>query len=378
MMLYEEGETLEGVLSSLRPIADRFILGVDRASTDATARIARDHADDYFEFDFHNHFSEVRNEVLRRCKTTWFFQVDGHEFLSAESLPCIEETKRLSRDRAAMIDLGLYIWDEWEPILLYYVPRLFRADYNIFYTRAIHNTLTCQQGHDHFLALPKLTDPGIILDHKQPEARHEKRAAQRRRISIPGIVKQAAEKDDAYDWYNLGIMQTYQEDVTSAIQSFEKTLELCERNDARYQTKLHLGGLYKHIGDRVRAKEVLSSAMINDPSRCEHFVELGALYEEEGRDDEALVFYGLATHYSIPTSQMTLHIPYYTHFPLTRMMKIYGRKGNLKNAIEVGEKLRTCKYFRHQGPLESYLEQFHKRLQVTTPPDKSGGFSGHA
>ena len=144
MMLYEEGETLEVVLESLAPIADRFILGVDRASTDATAKIARAHADDYFEFDFHNHFSEVRNEVLRRANTPWFFQVDGHEFLSAESLSCIEEIKRLNRDQAAMIDLGLYIWDAWEPILLFYVPRLFRADYDIVYTRAIHNTLTCQ------------------------------------------------------------------------------------------------------------------------------------------------------------------------------------------------------------------------------------------
>mgnify|MGYP001609837244 FL=1 len=209
-----------------------------------------------------------------------------------------------------------------------------------------------------------MTDPGIILDHKQPEARHEKRAAQRRQISIPGIEQQAIQKDDAYDWYNLGIMLTYQENPQEAIQAFEKALKLCERNDARYQTKLHLGGLYKHQGEREKAKEILSSAMVNDPSRCEHLVELGALYEEEGRDDEALVFYGLATHYSIPTSQMTLHIPFYTHFPLTRMMKIYGKKGDLMSAIEIGEKLRTCKYFRHQGPLESYLKSFYEKLTL--------------
>ena len=168
MMLFEEGETLEEVLLSLKPVADRFILGVDRKSNDDTAQIARAYADEYFEFNFNNHFSEVRNEVLRRADTEWFFQVDGHEFLSPESLECIEETKGFSRESAAMVDLGLYIWDEWEPILLYYVPRLFRTDYNIKYVRAIHNTLTCEQGHEHFLGLPKLTDPGIILDHKQP------------------------------------------------------------------------------------------------------------------------------------------------------------------------------------------------------------------
>ena len=327
MMLYEEGETIEGVLEALKPVADRFILGLDRKSDDCTAKIARKYAHDFFEFDFQNNFSRARNQVLMRCETEWFFQVDGHEFLSRESLDCIEEAKHLGRKQAAMIDIGLYLWDDWEPILLYYVPRLFRADFDIRYTRAIHNTLTCVQGHDHFLSLPKFTDPGIVLDHKQPVSRHGKRAAQRREISVPGIQKQAEEKDDSYDWYNLGVMQTYQEDVTGAINSFETALTVCERNDARYQIKLHLAGLYKHIGAREKAKELLSTATINDPSRCEHLVELGAIYEEDGRDDEALVFYGLATHFLIPTSQMTLHIPYYTHFPLARMMKSMAERG---------------------------------------------------
>jgi len=360
MMLWNEASTLNKVLWSLREIADCFILGVDKKSNDGTQEIAQEWADEYFEFDWSNDFSRIRNIVLDRASTRWFFQVDGHEFLNEQSIKYIKELK--VRDDVDVCFLNITLWGEEEPQLLFLAPRIFRTDRNIVYERKIHNTLSSKLGKDYYDSLKKIDDPGIVLDHIQPVIRHNMRANQRKAISIRGLTEQALAKNDSYDWYNLGVMKTYDSDEEGAIQAFENALRVCERDDARYQIKLFLAGLYKWKGERDKAKDILISAYLNDPRRCEHLVEIGALFEEENNLDKALWFYNLAASYTVPTCQMSLYLPYYSYFPYERMMKIYGKKGDLNNALKMGEKLREYKFFRYQEQLEFYFAKFGRMI----------------
>tara|TARA_Y100000310_G_scaffold345741_1_gene469092 strand:+ start:1184 stop:2350 length:1167 start_codon:yes stop_codon:yes gene_type:complete len=372
-MLWQEGETLEKVLAALEPVADRFTLGVDHKSTDRTAEIARKWADDYFEFDFRDDFSEIRNMVLERAETPWFFQVDGHEVLTPQSVEFIQET--LKQDNIDVVRVSLMLWDQREPLLLMMAARLFRTDRGLRYTRRIHNTLTHKDGHDVFLSLPMRDDIGITLDHCQSAARQEMRSDQRKEISVPGITEQAQTGGRGYDWYNLGVIKTYLDDNKGAREAFVKALEESDRDDASYQIKLFLAGLEKLDGDRDKARAILATATIDEPFRCEHLVELGALYEEEGDLDAALVFYDRAVRlierFGIKTGSMTVYLPYVSYFPVERMMKIHGKKGDLKRAIEAGEKLRQYKYFQHKDEVESYLERFRK--MITQKEDSNDG-----
>ncbi len=364
MMLYQEGQTLNKVLLSLRDVADSFILGVDKRSDDGTKEIAREwvyNYDDYFEFDWLDNFSMIRNEVLKRCKTRWFFQVDGHEFLTEQSIPFINELKAI--DDIDLAHLGLTIWGNEEPIYLMMSPRIFRTDRDIIYERAIHNTLTCTGGLNDYCKLKNRDDPGIILDHKQPEKRAELRGKQRKKISFQGITKQAMERDDAYDWYNLGVLKTYSDDGKGAMEAFEKALIGCNRGDVAYQIKLFLAGLKKLKGDRKEARAILVSCGLDDPLRCEHIIELGALYEEDNELEKALVHYKMAVQFKIPASRMTVNLSYYSYFPYERLFKIYGKRGELINAIEVGEKLEQFTFFKHKEQLQSYLVNFRKKVE---------------
>lgn len=364
MMLYQEGTTLEAVLEALKPVADWFVLGVDRQSTDETASIAKSFADDYFEFNFHNDFSEVRNKVLSRVPTRWVMQVDGHEVLTSESVEFIREAKE--QEKSDIVNVILNIWDEHEPLMMLLFPRLFRTDRGIRYKRKVHNTLTHVDGHNKYLSLPARKDPGIILDHRQPAGRRKMRDEQRDLISIERIHQQAMDWNDSYDWYNLGVLQTYQEDGEAAKTAFKNALDNCERDDARYQIKLSLAGLEKQGGDREAAKSILASATIDDAFRCEGLVELGILYEEENELVKALSFYSCATHlverFGVPVSYMTVYLPYHSYFPVERIMTICGKRGDLKGAIEAGERLREFKFFRHRDQLDAYLEKFKGKL----------------
>jgi tetratricopeptide (TPR) repeat protein len=361
MILWQEGSTLEGVLQSLKPIVDKFILGVDAKSTDDTAKIARKWANDYFEFDFQDNFSLARNMVLNRCNTEWFMQVDGHEFLDSGSIECIGEHVGGDKD-TEVVYLSLNIWNEYEPLLLFLAPRMFRADAGIRYMRRIHNTLTHVDGYERFLSLNTVHDHGIILDHKQPEKRHKKRAGQRKEISESGMIEQALDKNDAYDWYNLGVWYTHEGRGEEAIAAFTNALETCNRGDVRYQIKIFLAGIHKQQGERDKAKETLSSASIDDPKRCEHLVELGALYEEEDKLNDALMFYSMAELFPITPGMMTVYLPYYSYFPIQRKMEIYGRQGRLIKAMDEGKKLREFKYFQHQKQLQGYMEHLQSEI----------------
>ena len=59
---------------------------------------------------------------------------------------------------------------------------------------------------------------------------------------------------------------------------------------------------------------------------------------------------------------MSLYLPYYSYFPWERMMKIYGKKGDLANALKAGEILKTFKFFKYQEQLDFYLTKYGKML----------------
>ena len=357
MMLWNEAETLNRVLYSYKEIANEYVLGVDRKSNDGTQEIAKEWTDNYFEFDFNNNFSEIRNQILKRCNTKWFFQVDGHEFLVGESKRFLDELKE-EKEKAELINVVLTIWGNEEPLFMFMAPRIFRTDREIIYERKIHNTLTCAPGgQDKFIKLEVKNDTGIILDHKQSVNRLLERQSQRNSISVPNLKGMIEKNDEAYDWFNLAVMLMVTGEQVEAVKAFNKAFVRCKREDIRYQIRLHLASIYRELRDDDKAKEVLGLALSNNALRNEHFIELARIYEKKNLISVAIRLYEIATTYLIPVSYLNIYLPYYSYFPYMKLFELYSGQGRLMEAKEVGEKLKTFKFFPFKEQLKSYLQK---------------------
>lgn len=76
-------------IDSTTLIASDVVVLVDDATTDSTARVARDHGARTHPFTWTGDFSAARNEALSHVKTRWALVLDGHEYVSQELDPTL-------------------------------------------------------------------------------------------------------------------------------------------------------------------------------------------------------------------------------------------------------------------------------------------------
>ena len=80
----DEAATIHNAIESVKPLCDEIIIGIDNTSSDDTERIASEHADVLYKFDWNGSFSDARNLAMSKCTKEWIFIWDAHEWMSPE------------------------------------------------------------------------------------------------------------------------------------------------------------------------------------------------------------------------------------------------------------------------------------------------------
>lgn len=359
MPVKNEAEDVERVLKSFRGACDWMVIGVDNASTDATADIAHRYADVVFFFTWEKSFAKARNACIAHCASglngprDWIFMSEGHEHLEAgldellhlDQLPDsihVVEVRREDRDHAWMF------------------PWLFRNRPEICFENDVHNVLAWDETRSQEAQLP-----AVRTWHARSHANAVERASQRKSMNRQALVKQLADNPgDTRSCYYLA-NEWRREDVNRAIGYYQRYLALPGKNrPERYQARLSLAEcLLKRVheheercaageppdqlrrqqqADTQAAYDVLIVATADDWTRNEHWIYLGDLCKRRGnRLDQAMHFYELAA-VSIgrePLTYMWIEKANYSWVPAQKLVTAYAEAGMLDEALTWCERL---------------------------------------
>jgi len=174
MMVKDEAETIEKAITSIMDVCDEIIIGVDRASTDDTYKIASKYATTLWEFDFNDDFANIRNQGIEMMSSDWFIVIDGHEYYHEGHDRMLAEIIRKAHPTDFRL-IGHPVWfelDEYGNALhIGGGQRILRSD--VRYVHAQHNHPNVNDQNE------RVWMKDVALVHDRPSGLEEDRKEQR-------------------------------------------------------------------------------------------------------------------------------------------------------------------------------------------------------
>lgn len=141
MIALNEEKLLEDCLSSVLPIADEIVFGLDKRTTDQTVDVAQMYGARIIPFEWQDSFAAARNVALDAARGDWILVVDADERLLPEGADAFE--KVLEQKVADDIDGFSPLWIETDlagnTLSIDRISgRLFRNDPNLRYVGRVH------------------------------------------------------------------------------------------------------------------------------------------------------------------------------------------------------------------------------------------------
>jgi tetratricopeptide (TPR) repeat protein len=334
----DEINDIERVLASFRGVADEIVIGVDPRSKDGTIKIVKKYAevvfylsellgppDDRVKTGKGFHFAHARNQCLDRCSSDWIFMTEGHEHLK-EGQDTLLHLDTVPEHFKAVYVMRTGDGQQWG------FPWLTRRSGGYRYERATHNQLRLPE-NDPVGALPK-----VKTLHRRHEENATDRAVQRRAQNRVRLL------DDWLSGGNPLNLYYYASELRECTpdKAIERLYEFladprAKDGPMRYHSRLVLA---KELGRAKRydeARAVLLAATADDWSRTEHWLFLGDICLDAGRDPaEALQFYKLAaTRIDDPPFTMWwIDLSCYSYLPAIRLAMAHGEMGDAEKALE--------------------------------------------
>ena len=371
MVLKDEAETIKGAIESVLPVVDEVVIGVDKSCKDNTAELAKPYASPgkYFEFDFNDDFSEIRNKAIERATGDVIFIMDGHEFVPPDNHPTpwvmarmrhvnpneiglltplsfLEQVREQGIPdpyKVICITLAMNTDAVGLPALFFLQPRLFENDGKIKYQNKVHNSLT---GYPREAALGC---PEGILIHNMPPEREKMRIAQRKKMNFSGLMKDVRDtkklplaEQDARPFFYMGNSHADMGHPSKAIYWYEQYLKRSKFGEEKYQALQQLAVLYfRHTEDIEKARSYAFRAMRENWRRCEPYILLGEIAQKEGDLDQSIAYFDRSEAVNAPHTVMFLQGPAYGYMPDIKRMLLYEEKEMWGDALLYAESALT-------------------------------------
>lgn len=359
MILKDEGETIRDVIKSFHrddgtPMYDRIVIGIDDSTVDNTEEVVREFTDDIHHFTWEKNFAKTRNDLLKKCQkydTPWIMMPDGHEALHPASRIAIEGILHSDRQDLWLISPYVHLYDNTKycchkqcstleiPEYTFPRPMFLRNNGKVWFKRAIHNFLDCDDKH-------KVIIGEINFIHKMPAWRLKNREKQRTEMNTEGLLEKLKENpDDSRDLFYLGNTYGDSQQLDKALVAYEKCLEQAGSPDFIGQIRIMLGHICCVKGEFEKANKYLVPALDMDGKwdRAEIWFLLGWSAQGRGEWLEAINWYTCCVSMSrggFPISSYFLNPEMYTWFPLDGLMDCKCKTGDLDGALEAVKEIK--------------------------------------
>ena len=340
MILKNEAKTIKAAIESVLPVVDEIIIGIDDKTDDGTYELLdRDFSKSGVKrvvidnFVFKNDFSAIRNKFIEQCTGDYVLILDGHEYLTPQSLLYLKEFKKRDDKSVDVIDFNLFMDETGSTVLQQ--PRLFKQ--HIRYEYATHNTITHIKN--------RVAMPQIQLIHNQPIERYKARKLQRKDMNLKNL-KELAEGGDVRSMFYMGQQHYELANWIDAEWWFLRYLNDSDFDQEMYQARLYLSTCYKNLeNEKDRLKVLLDCFELGLP-RNEHLIAIGNIFYEQENFKSAAYYYRMATAVKLPERFLILELHYYSWLPWYKLMEAALQMGDVDTSMEcirVGKQIAPLK-----------------------------------
>ena len=334
MMVKNEGKTLARAIRSMPE--SEIIIGVDKSSTDNTAKVAKKYADKYFEFDWCDNFSLIRNKTLELATNTWVCWMDGHEYISKKSRVYLENLDQIP-EYVDSVNCRLSILDaNKKEILYFYSTKLLRNGHFKFQNK-VHNKPVRLHENGSMTATAKEIE---ILHHRSDELERQ-RSEQRRRLNIKSHLE-ALKVDPCNSRELMYLGQGYLErgEFDKGLKVLIRQLKVSKWAEERYQVRIYISSVQIDRGMFNEALGTLWPCEREDIRRAEHYILRGDAFFGLGQTYNAERCYLQALATPLPVSPMFILPHYYTWLPYQRLCDLHVFAGNHDKSMSYAVKLK--------------------------------------
>lgn len=286
MIVKNEEKFLPTCINSIKDLVSEIII-VDTGSTDQTIDIARYYGAKIFQFEWHDNFSEARNESLKHATGDWILYLDADERIDEKNKAKIRRLIQLKDVSAINVR-----------VVIPQSARNLVTEFSYSYSRIFRNIPQIRfEGRIHEQIIPSIKRLGgkiyksdITIDHWGfgiRKLRRENRNQQNLNILKDEIIKTP---DDPFLHYNLADTYRTLGETDLAINHFEKVIELDDNDlhtDIVANVHIYLAQLYllKNICDRAKANS--NKAIELAPKEPLPYYILATIYFQDGNWQKA-------------------------------------------------------------------------------------------
>lgn len=334
MIVRNEGRTLSECLLSVAPHVDEIVIGLGGESTDNTEQILKEFIDDGYNIkllrlEWHDDFSEARNEVLEATTGEYFLWLDGDDILvGADKLRGYTETM----PNVDMFYMGYdYSRDENGINNCYLVrERLVKrhpemeVDYR--WVGTVHEVLIAQWEPTDSV---KLDD--VVVIHHKPPGKHD--PDRNLKILLQQLEESEPEPDPRILAY-LGSELAGRGNVDSAITFWQRFVKVSGWDEEKYQTNMKLSAAYLGREDFTRAFSYAQQGLALKPGWPDAYFAIAKVYAAQGNFGTAIEYLRTGTSKEKPETFLIINQLEYTYEPAVLLASCYAASGDYEMAFQ--------------------------------------------
>lgn len=287
MIVKDEEHHLPRCLASVKGAVDEVVI-VDTGSRDRTIRIARQFGARVVEMPWRGDFAAARNAGIEQASGDWILFLDADEELDREGRDQLKQYVQHEQYDGFFLQIHNYVGSGTQGATINPVLRLFRNKPYHRFEGTIHEQIAaaiCRHKPD---AAFHITD--TIIHHYG--YRHEDVVGKDKIRRNIGLLEQAiaAEPDNAFYRYNLGVEHLRKNDASSALLSFEEAKRQIDPLETSYSHLLYKYEIrcYQTLGRWEEALAKIDLALELFPAYTDLLQYKAVSYEALGRREAAV------------------------------------------------------------------------------------------
>ena len=357
MIVRNEGDTIERVLSDAKPLCDELIV-VDTGSVDDTVVKAAAMGARVYYFPWVNDFSAARNFSFAQCTKDWILWLDGDDTITPENQQRLLKLKCQTLDDS--IDAA-YIRYVYPPFIQWRERLVRRALFGntLEWRNAIHE---CINGID---AKKAAYFEAISIQHAPPDNRHAQKKDRNITILRQEYGKGVRDERTLYIYACECLNNFHREEGETILAAFFDTARYAPY---RYDIYNKMYDFYMSFDEPERAVDALGKAIVADPSRAEAYYRLGKHVMDKKDDPRGSIpLLRTAAAIALP-NYGNADMAAYSYGPWEALCRSYFRLEDYVQAQEM-----ALKALQHDPPNSAWLTQIMlykaRRSPAETLPD---------